>query len=548
MTRTVVAGALGDCTHVAGVQNFLRLAETAGWRTVFLGPAIAVPDFLAALRREKRHLRRGESLMAGVSYRLAPDAGARMLSRLVLDAADLQAAGVRFVFGGTGAVAQAARSLGFFEKVFDGSESAEQVLAFLRGAPAVGGIEADYPQSLVERINWRAPFPLLGHRFGLPTVEVTAAGIRRLAEAEALDVISLAADLDARENLFHPDRQDTHRLGTDGVPVRTRDDLSGLYDASRCGSYPLLQACSGTDDFIRYAEELESTIHNAWCCIPLFWHNRVDGGGPWSLQASIREHQAVLTWHGRRGTPTELDEPHHWSMRGAPDVVFVVAGFLSAYNAKKHGVKDYIAQLTFGLPPGISDAMDLAKMEALLQLIEPLSGPDFRIWRQTSLSVLSHPLDRHAADGHLAASTYLQMALRPHICHAATHAQAQNAAAPQDIIEASMLLRSAIQDAIGAPDLRCAPEVQERAQQLMSEAIYTLEVMRDLATPGTADPWTDPPTLARAVTTGVLDAPGLANNPFVLGRIRTRLINGGSDAVDRAGRPIAERQRLPPLL
>ena len=35
--KTVISGALGECVHVAGVINFLRLAESAGWRTVFLG-------------------------------------------------------------------------------------------------------------------------------------------------------------------------------------------------------------------------------------------------------------------------------------------------------------------------------------------------------------------------------------------------------------------------------------------------------------------------------------------------------------------------------
>ncbi len=38
-SETVVAAALGECVHVAGVMNFLCLAEEAGWRTVFLGPA-----------------------------------------------------------------------------------------------------------------------------------------------------------------------------------------------------------------------------------------------------------------------------------------------------------------------------------------------------------------------------------------------------------------------------------------------------------------------------------------------------------------------------
>ena len=54
--KTVLAGALGECVHVAGVMNFLRLAEAAGWRTVFLGPAVPVEEFLATARREKADL------------------------------------------------------------------------------------------------------------------------------------------------------------------------------------------------------------------------------------------------------------------------------------------------------------------------------------------------------------------------------------------------------------------------------------------------------------------------------------------------------------
>lgn len=51
--KTIVAGALGECVHVAGVTNFLRLAELAGWKTVFLGPAVPVNDFIEAAIREK---------------------------------------------------------------------------------------------------------------------------------------------------------------------------------------------------------------------------------------------------------------------------------------------------------------------------------------------------------------------------------------------------------------------------------------------------------------------------------------------------------------
>jgi len=51
--KTVIAAALGECVHVAGVTNFLRLAEAAGWRTVFLGPAVPVEQVLAAELRDR---------------------------------------------------------------------------------------------------------------------------------------------------------------------------------------------------------------------------------------------------------------------------------------------------------------------------------------------------------------------------------------------------------------------------------------------------------------------------------------------------------------
>jgi hypothetical protein len=51
--RTIVSGALGECVHVAGVMNLLRLAEAADWRAVFLGPAVSVDETLKATRREQ---------------------------------------------------------------------------------------------------------------------------------------------------------------------------------------------------------------------------------------------------------------------------------------------------------------------------------------------------------------------------------------------------------------------------------------------------------------------------------------------------------------
>jgi hypothetical protein len=538
--KTVVAGALGECAHVAGVINFLRLAEAAGWRTVFLGPAVSVGDLLEAVRREKADL-------VGVSYRLTPETGERLLAEFAEEADDLRTAGVHFAFGGTPPVAERARAIGFFERVFDGSEPAEAVLAYLKGQRHAEPTEADFPQTTVERIHWKAPFPIIRHHFGLPTVEATQAGIARIAEARVLDVVSLGIDQDAQANFFHPQRQDPRRRGAGGVPVRSPDDYRTLYAASRCGNFPLLRTYSGSDDFIRLAEMYVETIHIAWCAIPIFWFNLMDGRGPWDLEGSIREHQQVMAWYGERGIPVELNEPHHWGLRDAPDVIFVVSAYLSAYNARAFGVRDYIAQMMFNSPPGLSDAMDLAKMLACLEIIEPLAGPDFHIWRQTRTGLLSYPLDPDAARAHLAASVYLQMALRPHIIHVVGHTEAHHAATANDVIEACKLARRAIENALrGQPDMTADPAIQERKEELMREAQVTLETICSLAAPEVADPFTDSFTLARAVTAGVLDAPHLRNNPFARGQIATRIDSRGACvAVDPAmGRALSEKERI----
>jgi hypothetical protein len=44
-----------------------------------------------------------------------------------------------------------------------------------------------------------------------------------------------------------------------------------------------MRSYAGTDDLLRLAEVQLETIHNAWCAVPLFWFNRMDGRGPHDL-------------------------------------------------------------------------------------------------------------------------------------------------------------------------------------------------------------------------------------------------------------------------
>lgn len=552
-TKTVVAGALGECVHVAGVTNFLRLAESAGWRTVFLGPAVSVDEMISAAQREGAE-------MVGVSYRLTPETGERLLGEFAEAASELHERGVRFAFGGTPPVVERVRKIGFFERAFDGSEPPEAVIAYLKGQQTEASSEADYPQSTIGRIQWKSPFPILRHHFGLPAMEATIDGIEKISDAHALDVISLGIDQDAQENFYHPERQEARRKGAGGVPVRSAEDYRILYAASRCGNFPLLRTYSGTDDFIRLAEMYLDTINIAWCAIPLFWFNQMDGRGPWDLEGSIREHQSVMKWYGEHNIPVELNEPHHWGMRDAPDVVFVVSAYLSAYNARAFGVRDYIAQLMFNSPPGLSDAMDLAKMLAVMDMITPLASPHFHenggtegggfhIWKQTRTGLLSHPLDPDMARGHLAASIYLQMAIKPHIIHIVGHTEAHHAATADDLIEATKIARRAIENSVrGAPDMTADPAITKRRKELVKDATLLLEAISALAGPKAGDPLTDAATLARAVTSGLMDAPQLRNNKFGRGVVRTNIVNGASVAVDSKGKTIKERKRLSKLI
>jgi len=495
--KTIILAALGECVHVAGIVRFLRLAESVGWRTVFLGPAVPIEQVLEAARREKADL-------VGVSYRLTPESGERLLAEFAEEADDLRSAGVQFVFGGTPPLADRARKLGFFEHVFEGGELTEDVLAYLKGQSKQILTEKNYPQSTIERIAWKAPYPIIRHHFGLPTLVDTTAGIKQIADARVLDVISLGIDQDAQANFFHPEQQNPRRKGAGGVPVRTPDDYRVLFNASKRGNYPLMRSYSGTDDFIRLAEMYLDTINIAWAAVPLFWFNQMDGRGPWNLEDSIREHQKLMAWYGSRNIPVELNEPHHWGMRDASDVIFAVTAYLSAYNARAAGVHDYIAQLMFNSPPGLSDAMDLAKMLAVLKLVEPLTGPNFHIWRQTRTGLLSYPMDIDAARAHLSASIYLQMALKPHIVHVVGHTEAHHAATSGDVIEACKLARRAIENAVqGQPDMTLDPLILQRKEEILQESQITLNAIRSLADPSVDDPFTDTATLSQAITAGI---------------------------------------------
>ena len=78
---------------------------------------------------------------------------------------------------------------------------------------------------------------------------------------------------------------------------------------------------------------------------------------------------------------------------------------------------------------------------------------------------------------------------------------------------------------------------------------FEAAAIRALGSSDTPDRLTDPVTLARAVTTGILDAPHLRNNPFARGQVVTLIDRRGACvAVDPfTGRAHSEEERIASL-
>ncbi len=532
----ILAASLGNCVHVAGALNFLRLARSAGYDTTFLGPAVSVDVLLDAVAERKPDI-------VAVSYRLTPEVAAKLFDELKRKAADRGLSGPRYLLGGTPPVAEAGRRAGIFEAVFAGDQSPDEIVAILRGEGRKISPE-DFGTTLLDRVDRSYPAPILRHHYGQPTVEATVEGARRIAEARAVDVISIGPDQNAQEHFFRPEEMKPELSGAGGVPLRKPEDLRAIYEASRCGNYPLVRCYSGTRDLIRWAQVHVETIDNAWGAIPLCWYNTLDARSDRPPAVSIAENIQAMRWYAERDKPVECNEAHHWSMRDAHDTIAVVAAFLGAYACKSVGVRTYVSQYMFNSPASTSPVMDLAKMLAKVELIESLCGEDFRVIHQTRAGLLCFSADPDVAKGQLSASTVLQLQLRPHIVHVVGFCEGDHAARVEDIVESCAIVRGVFRQALAdMPDMRLDPQVVARKEELVAEANLLLDALREL--PSCGDPLCDPATLAHAIKLGYLDAPHLCGNQWAAGQLATAPVEGAIRAVDfDTGKVLSERERL----
>ena len=538
--KLIIGAAIGNCVHVAGVIHFLELAKKEGYDVKFLGPAVSVESLFQNIE-----LYKPDSVAIG--YRLTPANVIKILDEID-QRRQLLNFKVKWIFGGTRLVANIAKRYRFFDYISDGYDEINDSLKYLREIEK-GNEKSLYSQNLIERVKNNAPYPLIRHHFGRPSLEETVEGVKLIAESRVLDVISLGPDQNAQEYFFQPENMEKEFDGAGGVPIRKEEDLIVLKKASQCGNYPLMRCYSGTQDLLLYGKMLKNTIDNAWAAIPLSWYNELDGRSNRKIEDSMKEAFDVIRWHAENNIPVEINEPHHWGLRDAHDVIPVVMAYVSAYNAKKLGVKNYISQYMFNNPNGLSFSMDLAKVLAMNELVNSLEDDKFTVFRETRAGLpLFHP-DVDIAKGQLAASTFMQMMIKPHILHVVGYCEADHAAKAEEVIESCKIVKGVIRHTlndINNLDLTKNKEILNRKVELISEARELINFIKNEYRKY-EDPIGNFNVLSDCIRKGYIDAVHIVKNYKFTGNLKTKIIDGKCVAVDLNDVPVSECIRLKEL-
>lgn len=538
--KKIIAGTLGNCVHVAGIMNYLKLAEDEGYLTKYIGIGKSTEEIIEYIDKEKPDI-------VALSYRLTPEPLRDILIELKKKLKEDNFENITWQFGGTEPTAEVAEEYKIFDKIFNGTEDVDEVIAYLKGVDY--SLEEAYPKNIIDRIKEKYPYPVLRHHLGLSSIEETVEAIEKVSDKKVIDIISVAPDQNGQEFFFDQENMNEKLNGAGGAPLRNEDDFRKLYKAAQRGNYPLLRSYSGTKNILKFARVLRENIDNAWCAVPLFWYSELDGRGPRKLLEAIKENQRAMKWHAERGIPVEVNDPHHWSLRDSHDAIAVADAYISAYNAKQMGVRDYIAQYMFNVPATISPEMDLGKMLAKIELVESLVDDSFKVYRQARAGLASFPSDLYQAKGQLAASAYLAMAIKPHIYHIVGYCEAHHAATAEDIIESAMIVRGILKNEfLGSIDMTKDDKVQDRKNSLIKEAKIIIEAIQTLKK-SDIDPLIDPEVLTEAVRVGILDAPHLQGSDIAKGELKTRMVSGALYAYDEENaRIICEKERINKIL
>ena len=514
-----MAGSLEPCVHTLGTEKFAEWMEDLGVRyvAVKLGPAVTIEELLNKIQESHPEV-------VAVSYRLGDLHVDEIVSELVEKALERglgpKQSGIRYAFGGTRPAANLVRAMtgqrvepdrfspiedrhfdlnmianeyakkegfkDFFEIIVDDYVTMEELEQFAKRTPGKTQEKLTWSDDLLERIRQvreRENRPIIRAHIGIAdeSLEPTIQGVKELSEAECLEIVSLAPDQSSQAFLAKYVRGDEdpsqHPHGQGGAPITSKKDLLALKEATKCGNFPLSRIYSGTDELTELAKIFEETLHMAFPAVPIFYYNQLDGRGPLSIWDGFVEHFKTMRWWASIGKPLEINDPHQWQLRNCTDDMYVADHVLCGVVALKMGIKHYIMQLMFDLPPEIYPLYDLAKMRAAYELIEPLTKHfDYNIIRETRGGLSSFPPNLNKAKGHLAMTTYWQMFMDPEIVHVVSISEAHHEAKTADIVESCEIVKQVFEEFLRGPqpDIWNNPKVIARKEELKKTAMYNI--------------------------------------------------------------------------
>jgi uncharacterized protein (TIGR01319 family) len=518
--RRVLAGSIGDCVHSLGVETFAEWMEDRGegFMAVKLGPAVPIDDVVNKVREARPEV-------VAISMRLGDLHVDKLISQFIIKAAEHhllpRQSGIRYAFGGLRPAANLVRAMtglailedkfsppegrhydldeiaenyadieafqGFFDLVVDDYVTMEELEAFAKGVQVQEHEEEiEWADTLLERVRQVRELenrPIIRAHIGIAadSVEPTVRGVEMLAEAGCLEIVSLAPDQPAQEYLAKfvrgEEDPDNYLKGQGGAPIRTVEDLVRLKEATQRGNYPMTRIYSGTDELVELAKLYEGAFRMPFPAVPIFFYNELDGRGPISIRDSFDEHFEVMRWWASIDKPVEINDPHQWQLRNSTDDMLVTDHVIAGMVALKTGIRQYVMQMMYDLPPGTSGLNDLAKFRAAYELMEPLTRNfDFHIIKETRGGLSDFPPNLDKAKGHLATSTYWQMYMEPDIVHVVSFSEAHHEAKAEDVIESCDIVKQVFEDFYrdDRPDVWADPRLLTRKRLLKRGAMYNL--------------------------------------------------------------------------
>lgn len=533
----MIVASIGNCVHAAGIYNFSVLARKEGYQVEYMGSAVPIKELVGGIIEFKPHV-------VALSYRLSEEGAFYLLKELEGIISEQGFEDMIFIFGGTVETAKAARKFPYIRKVFDGSEDISESVIYLRNMEKEHAEEEIPPQTLGERIAWKKPFPIIRHHIGLETLEDTYEHIKILAESKLLDVISLAPDQNAQEHYFQQDQMPKGEDGAGGVPIRNEEHLRWMYEATRRGNFPMMRCYSGTRDLYPFSKILKDTVNNAWAAIPLTWYSQLDRRSDRELLRAIRENMEAIAYNAELGVPVEMNESHQWALRYCSDVIEVAISVITAKVAKHLGVKEMVMQYMLANPPSISPLMDLAKMQAKIDLMGEEEDENFKIYRMVRTGLLAYPADMDQAKGLISSTMFYGTFLKPDIVHVVSYSEAVKRATSVEILESIRMVKKSMEIADKGllENIHEDKRFKNRLEFLKKEVRYLLGEISKLKE--VEDPLVDPEVIYLAIREGLLDAPGLKGFSVAKGNFRTEIHEGYHVTVDDDGKILEEEERI----